>query len=174
VTLGLLALLPRLARGDGEPAARGRDVAAVFFIAKSENRNQVHYGVHLDAACAPAGPAPVFAYWRMLEKGPFATEPLLAHETRAYGVADQHVSVRAASGGRVSMTLHALPARSIEVASARAGETCTASATTQIGGTPALLTSVYAKLAWPFGVDYLLLSGRSLANGGPVQERLRP
>ncbi len=46
----------------------------VFSIAKSENKNQVQYVVRLDAHCAPVGPAPVFAYWRMLEKGrdPFA------------------------------------------------------------------------------------------------------
>jgi hypothetical protein len=41
-----------------------------------------------------------------------------------------------------------------------------------IGGTPASLRSVYAQLRWPFGVDHLVLSGRSLADGRAVEERV--
>jgi hypothetical protein len=43
------------------------DVRSVFFIAKSQNRNQVHYGIRLDRECNPIGTRPVFAYWRMFE-----------------------------------------------------------------------------------------------------------
>jgi len=42
-----------VARSDG-----GGVVSSAFFIAKSENRNQVHYGVHVDAACSPVGAEP--------------------------------------------------------------------------------------------------------------------
>ena len=85
-------------RRSGDPAAR--DVASVFYVAKSENRNQVHYGVHLDASCSPVGTAPVFPYWRMLEHGPLAAEPLLQREVDAYGVAEQHVTERGHGGRR--------------------------------------------------------------------------
>lgn len=154
-----------------------------LFVAKSENRNQVHYGVRLDETCAPTGRSPVFAYWRMLERGPLATEPLLSLEQPAYGVAGQRVLARGASGGQVEVQLNALRARTILVASSprgqseqagQPGERCAAAATTTIGGAPAALTSVYAKLGWPFGVAYLTLSGRTLADGRAIRERIVP
>ena len=72
--LASLALVAPIARpADPEPVdPEGRSLGSVFFVAKSENRNEVHYGFALDAACSPAGPAPVFAYWRMRERGPLA------------------------------------------------------------------------------------------------------
>jgi hypothetical protein len=42
-----------------------------------------------------------------------------------------------------------------------------------IGGTAAALTSVFVQLRWPFGVDYLELSGRAITDGRVVRERLR-
>jgi hypothetical protein len=163
-------LLAHVAEGDV-----GRDVASVFLIAKSENRNQVHYGIHLDSACAPVGSVPVFAYWRMLEHGPLATEPLLRREVDAYGFADQRVVARGADGGSVALRLHALPGRPIVVQTrARAEGGCEAAATTAIAGAPAVLRRVFAQLRWPFGVDHLVLSGRSLTDGSPVEERIDP
>lgn len=170
--LAVLASVPGVARGQ----ARSRDVASVFFIEKSENRNQVHYGVHLDETCAPTGRSPVFAYWRMLERGPLATEPLLSLEQPAYGVASQRVL----ASGQVAVELGALRARRILVASRPQGQAgqpsdaCVAVATTTINGAPAALTSVYAKLSWPFGVAYLMLSGRGLADGHEILERVAP
>jgi Domain of unknown function (DUF4833) len=162
------ALLAGAAQGD--PAAR--DVPSVFHVAKSENKNQVHYGVHLDASCSPIGTAPVFAYWRMFEHGPLAAEPLLQREVKAYGVAEQHVTERGAEGAQLSLQLHALPKRPIVVKTNRRGDVCDAVATTVIAGVPAVLSSVFVQLRWPFGVDHLELSGRALADGRPVQERL--
>jgi hypothetical protein len=155
--------------GSGEV---GRDVPSVFLIAKSENRNQVHYGIHLDAACAPVGPDPVFAYWRMLEHGPLATEPLLPREVDAYGFAEQHVVDRGADGGRVAIRLRALPGRPIAIQTLSRDGRCEATATARIGGATALLRIVFAQLRWPFGVDHLVLSGRSLADGSAVEERI--
>jgi hypothetical protein len=169
-----VAAVPNLARGDSPLDARARDVASVFFVAKSENRNQVHYGVHLDPSCAPAGRSPVFAYWRMFENGPLATEPLLQREVRAYGFVEQRVLAREPGAGRVAVTLQALPGRPIVIASTAAGAACLASATTNIGGVPAFLTSVYAKLSWPFGIESLTLSGRGVADGRELHERVRP
>lgn len=159
----------RASTASAEPS---RDVPSVFFVAKSENRNQVHYGLHLDASCTPAGPAPVFVYWRMLEHGPGATEPLLSREVAAYGVADQRIVERRSDGGRVVLHLRALPDRAIEIATTAHDGRCDVSATTPIDGATAILVSVYAQLRWPFGVDYLLLSGRSLPDGHALRERL--
>jgi hypothetical protein len=163
------ALVVRVARGDA-----AHDVASAFFVAKSENRNQVHYGVHLDAACAPAGAAPVFAYWRMLEQGPLATEPLLRREVDAYGFAEQRVVERGAEGGRVTLGLRALPGRSISIQTGSREGKCEAVAVTGIGGAPASLRRVFVQLRWPFGVDHLELSGRALADGRWVEERIAP
>jgi len=165
--VAVAASLAGTARGD-----TGRDVASVFFVAKSENKNQVHYGLHLDTACAPAGAAPVFVYWRMLEHGPGATEPILSREAAAYGIADQSVIERRPDGGRIVLHLRAMPDRTIEIGTTARDVRCEVSATTRIDGAPALLASVFAQLRWPFGVDYLLLSGRSLADGHVVRERL--
>jgi Domain of unknown function (DUF4833) len=151
----------------------GRLVPSVFFVAKSENRNQVHYGIALDDACAPVGDHPVFAYWRMLARGPSATEPLLWREVPAYGVAQQRATT-VDGGGRVTLTLSALPRRPIVVDTHAGGDGCVATATTEIGNAPARLSNVYVKLRWPFGVDYLLLTGRSSSDGRTVRERVTP
>jgi hypothetical protein len=168
--LAAVASVPAVAHGQ----RRSRDAPSVFFVAKSENRNQVHYGIHLDEACVPAGRDPLFAYWRMLERGPLVTEPLLPLEFGAYGVGEQHVLARGENGGQVSASLRALAARTITVDSRPQNGACLAVASTPIGGTPAVLTSVYAQLGWPFGVAYLVLAGRSLSDGREVRERVVP
>jgi len=164
-----VAILACVARADGE-----LDVPSVFFVAKSENRNQVHYGVHLDASCAPVGDAPVYAYWRVFERGPAATEPLLPREIRAYGFAGERVIARDGQGGTVVVTLAALPARPIVVETRASGGACVATATMAIGGVAAVLGSVFLQLRWPFGVDSLTLTGRSQADGRVVRERVVP
>jgi hypothetical protein len=166
---GLAALATTAGAARGDPS---HDVASAFFVAKSENRNQVHYGVHLDTTCAPSGVAPVFAYWRMLEHGPSATEPLLSREQPAYGIAEQRVVERRTDGGRLLVRLRALADRPIEIATGPREGGCEVTATTVIDGAPAVLSSVFAQLRWPFGVDYLMLSGRSLADGRLLHERL--
>ena len=55
-------------------------VPSAFFVSKSANANQVHYSVDVDETCAPRGPTPVRPYWRMLEKSPNASEPLLTSQ----------------------------------------------------------------------------------------------
>ncbi len=152
----------------------GCDVRSVFFVAKSENKNQVHYGIHLDRSCAPAGDHPVFAYWRMFERGPEAIEPVLPVELQAYGVLDQQVVSRGEGGGLVRVTVAALHDRVVTIDTAPGGDGCVATAKTSVGGVPASLWSVYVRLKWPFGVDSLTLAGRALADGRIVEERIRP
>ncbi len=173
VTSAALLSIVQPAMGSGL-AASGQTIQTVFFVAKSENRNQVHYGITLDAACAPAGDAPVFVYWRMLERDPLATEPLLSREVPAYGVAWQRVERRADDGGRVILTLNALPRRPIAIDTSAGAAGCVAEARAWIGGASASLRSVFVQLRWPFGVGHLLLVGRSPADGRPIVERVSP
>jgi hypothetical protein len=163
-----------LVAGAGASAPASSDVASVVLVDKSENRNQVHYGIHLDSHCAPAGDSPVFAYWRMLEHGPGATEPLLAREERAYGLASQSVLARGPEGGSVRVTLFAVPSRVLLFETKADTTGCSASAVTTVGGVPAILSSVFVQLRWPFGVASLTLLGRRLDDGRPVREKLRP
>ena len=150
----------------------GLGVGSVFFVAKSENRNQVHYGVSLDRDCVPAGASPVFAYWRMRERGPLATEPLLSREVPAYGIAEPQRVTREDVGGRVVFRLNALSKRMIAIDAAPDGTGCAATAKAMIAGTAASLSSVFVQLRWPFGVDHLELSGRAIPDGRVVRERL--
>ena len=166
-----VALVAPIARPAApEPVVSG--VRSVFFIAKSENRNEVHYGVALDSACVPTGLTPVFAYWRMRERGPLATEPLLSREVPAYGVAGPQRVERGERGGRVVFRLNALPRRPIAIDAIPDAQGCTAVARAMIGGTTAALTSVFVQLRWPFGVDHIVLSGRASTDGRAVRERL--
>jgi hypothetical protein len=154
--LALVALVGTFARAE---SASSPHALLLFSISKSENKNQVQFAIHVDDNCQPLTPAPVFAYWRMREKGPAVTEPLLAHELDAYGIASQ-ATTRAADGGVVQLALRAVRGRpiTVEVSRTPSGE-CRALSTVAILGTPAHLFDVYAKLKWPFGVEYLLLEG---------------
>jgi hypothetical protein len=144
-----------------------RDVRSVAYVAKSENKNEVHYGVALDERCMPAGPSPVYGYWQMREHGPSAVEPILDREQRAYGIASQVVS-----GNTVKVRLRALPDREIVVETSRSGEACAARAVSSIDGRPARLANVYVKLGFPFRVKYLLVQGVALEAGEALRERV--
>lgn len=149
---------------------------SLFSISKSENRNQVVYAVRVDNACRPVGEAPVHAYWRMLERGPSATEPLLSREERAYGMVSQETAPVAGSGERVvRLRLRAVPDRTIVVHTARIAEACTASATATVAAKPVSLFNVHARLRRLFfGVESLTLSGREAESGAVTQETLQP
>jgi hypothetical protein len=145
----------------------------IFSIAKSENKNQVVYFVNVDADCAPASGAPIFAYWRMLEKGPSATAPLLAREVDAYGAASQAIVEHTDGGGKLRLVLRALPDRPILVETTRGGDgACRVLATVTVAGTPAHLFNVYARVKWLFGVDYLLLRAWSLDGSRVITEKI--
>jgi hypothetical protein len=169
--LGLCGLLSHAAWGDDALLRQG---ACLFFISKSENRNQVAYAVHLDAACRPVGDAPVYAYWLMLERSPDAVEPLLPRERGAYGLGAQHVVPSGESGGTVVVALRSLPDRKIVVHTRRQDGMCVAEATTRIADTPARLFNVHARLAWPFGVASLEIAGWAQSDGHVVRETVRP
>ena len=148
-------------------ASAGRTIDSALFVSKSENKNQVHYGVRVDERCELASPAPVFAYWKMLERGPSATEPLLSREETAYGIASQRVS-----GDSVTVTLRALPARPITIRVARTESGCVASAETTIDGQTARLFNVHVALGF-LRVDHLVITGWA-TDGHVLRERVRP
>jgi hypothetical protein len=145
----------------------------LFTISKSENKNEVQYVIRVDGHCVPAAGTPIWAYWRMLERGPSATEPLLGREQRAYGLASQSVSERTADGGKAVLTLMAVPSRPVSIETFRdSGGTCRARSVATVGGENAYLFNVYVKLKWPVGVSYLLLQGWSLDGARIVTEKL--
>jgi hypothetical protein len=147
-------------------AAQSAEIPSALSIAKSSNKNQVHYAVQVDDACVPAGAAPVRAYWRMLEKSADATEPLARHEERAFGIERQDVDRDA-----VRITLRGLPGRVITIHTERgASGACAAMASTTIGGVAARISSVFVKIKL-FGVDYVQLTGTT-NDGSVVKERL--
>lgn len=150
----------------------GVDSATVFFVSKSENRNQVHYVVKLDAECAPVGPAPVRGYWKELEKGPTITSEFTALDNRAYGIVSQKVERREGGGGSVTIALRALPERSIQVESAKHDGKCIAKAYTTIEKAPAELYNIHVTLKL-LGIDSLLLSGWTKEGRKPVKETLK-
>jgi hypothetical protein len=170
----VVVVLARVALASADSRSATGSAVAAFTIAKSENKNQVQYAVRVDDHCVPAGGEPAFAYWLMLEQGPARTEALLPQEGEAYGIASQVVTERARDGGEVRLFLRAVPSRAIAVETSRApGGACRAVATTVIAGAPAHLFNVYARLKWPFGVDYLLLQGWSIDGRRLLKEKLQ-
>ncbi len=145
-------------------AASGSEISSALAIAKSNNKNQVHYAVQVDASCAPMSGAPVRAYWRMLEKSSDATESLSGSEERAFGIERQDID-----GDAVRVVLRGLHSRTFTIHTWRTSDGCAASTSTNIAGTPARIASVYVKLKL-FGVDYVQLTGYG-PDGAVVRER---
>jgi hypothetical protein len=69
VAVVALSMLPSLAQAR-DTRFGASDIRTLFFIRTSEDRDEVHYGIHLDKDCIPIGKEPVYVYWRLIEKGP--------------------------------------------------------------------------------------------------------
>lgn len=155
-----------------EPVARAHGTESTFFIARSENRNQVHYGVRVDEECRPVGPSPVYVYWRMLEKGPTETEPLLGIEGPVYGVADEQQVESTPEGWQVRVRLRSFPERPIDIAVIRENDRCVTRVWTTVGGSRSQLDNIFVRTQWPMRVDYVRLSGVG-PDGKSVSELVR-
>jgi hypothetical protein len=169
-TLGAFVLAGNFVAVDvhGGPAT---DVDSVFFIAKSENRNQVHYGIHLDSTCTPVGANPVHAYWRMNEKGG-AIEPLLPIEEQVYGLDSPQYVVHEGDNSRVTLRVRGIASRVVTIHVGPGPEGCRAVGFVEMKGTLARLTWVYLKTRWPGGIEYVLIRGRRSGTGEPIEERV--
>lgn len=173
--LACVCSLPSSTRAEGA-ALTGRPIDSVFFIEKSENRNQVHYGVRVDRNCAPTGDAPVYGYWRNLEEGKDARSSLLGIEQRGYGVSIARSQARPTGGGSVQFTLRGLAGRRIVIDTFSTPQGCRAVAAARILDQVAELRSIYVKLGGllNFQVDQLLLRGTALRTHADLVETVRP
>ena len=163
VAVVTVAALPRTSSADSS-----EQIPSALTITKSSNKNEVQYAVDVTNACRPAGPAPVHAYWRMLEKGPNTTEPLSSLEQKGFGVGSQSVE-----GDTVRIVVRGLSTRPITIHTYRAANgQCAAESSATIGGVSARISNVFVKLGL-FGLSYVQLSGFG-PTGGFVSERVSP
>lgn len=152
---------------------RQHDIRSVFRIEKSQNRNQVHYGLHLSESCVPQTAEPLYAYWHELERGPNVFLPLLPIEQTAYGIDSQEIQTRVVSAGRVLVHIRALPSREVAVESFRDSHgICQARAMMLINGQKSVLDSVFAKIGI-LTVESIQLRGQTFPGGQPVNELIR-
>lgn len=150
------------------------DVHSAFHVEKSENKNQVHYGVRVDSACRPQGKAPVFAYWRRLKKGVRVDEPLTGPGVRVYGASsDQTVIVRP-TGGHVTMYVKALKRLSVDIRVEKSKTGCVAVPRVVLKGEYARLSYAFLQLG-RFGltVKYVDVWGIRERDGLKVTEQFR-
>lgn len=146
------------------------DVQTVFVIGKSDDGNQVQYGLKLDANCQMAGKEPLFGYWRELDKGPDA--PLKSFgflDGFGYGIEKQTVK-----SDKTTLTMSIKPAatRVIEIVARRDGEKCVATAFTTIAGKKAELKMIFVQLSGPLSVSFISIRGTELEGSKPVAERV--
>jgi hypothetical protein len=149
------------------PMASAGEVPSAFFVAKSQNKNQVHYGVRVDdKTCAPSAGAPVWPYWRMLEKGPKAIEGLTDREEKYFGIDRQEVE-----GPTVRIVLRGLPSRPVVITTWRDPDgICQSASTMTISGSARRLYNVYVAIKL-LSIDYLQLTGWA-DDGSLVREKI--
>jgi hypothetical protein len=170
----LAVTLTAAAAGAVYPVWGPHDVPTTFFIAKSDDRNRVDYGMRLDAHCAPVSDDAMVLYWHEFEPPPPPrTHGLNFLDQRGYGIAAQRAVKREENGGDYVLRLRQV-GRPIGIASHRGADgRCTTIARTTINGKTSELSSIYVKLSGPFSVDYIDIRGRSFTDGKPVSERLK-
>ncbi len=146
------------------------DVQTVFAIGKSDDGNQVQYGLKLDAHCQMAGKEPLFGYWRELDKGPGA--PLKSFgflDGFGYGIEKQSVK---SDKTTLIMSIKPAATRVIEIVSRREGEKCAATAFTTIASKKAELKMIFVQLSGPMSVSSIQIKGTELDGGKAVSERI--
>jgi hypothetical protein len=148
------------------------DVRSMFYVAKSENQNQVHYGLRVDANCKPRKDDPVFAYWRRLKKGVRYDEPLVPPGTRLYGASDDQSVQQTSNGGQIKMYVKALKRLPIEIKVEKVGTTCQTTATVVLKGARARLSYAFLQLG-RFGltVKYVDVVGYREKDGSKVVQQ---
>jgi hypothetical protein len=150
------------------------DVRTTFFISKSDDKNRVDYAIRLDANCAPVGDDAVFPYWRVFENAPpIRIKGLSFMDKIPYGIAEQRVVSRTASGGEYSLRLKQFDRLIVITTKKDANGGCSAVSRTPINGAMSQLVSVFAKLAGFASVDYIDVFGKNLQSGADIKERVK-
>jgi len=149
------------------------DVRSMFYVAKSENQNQVHYGLRLDADCRPQKKDPVFAYWRRLRKGVRYDEPLLPPGTRLYGASENQTVVPGPqSGGQVKMFVKALKRVPIEIQIEKVNGGCKTTSLVTLKGERVHLSYAYLQLGrLGLTVKYVDVIGYRVRDGAKVVQQ---
>ena len=162
------------------PAARAasvlfgpHDVRSVFHVAKSENKNQVHYALHLDAQCKPMGKRPVFAYWQRLREGKRVDDQLTGLGTTVYGASDEQTIIARSQGATgVEMFVKALKAVRINIEVQKTPQGCRAVPYVTILKQRARLSHAFLQLgAWGLTVKYVDVVGFRVSDGKRIAER---
>jgi hypothetical protein len=148
------------------------DVRSMFYVAKSENQNQVHYAIRLDEDCKPVAEAPVFAYWRRLRKGVRYDEPLVSPGTRLYGASDEQTVTLAKDAAHVKMYVKALKRLPIDIRVEKLNGSCKTTPTVSLKGEPATLSYAYLQLGrLGITVKYVDVIGYRVRDGGKVVQQ---
>lgn len=166
---------PRRAEAEeSRPTFGPYDIATLFFISKSDDRNRVDYGMRLDQSCTPSEKEAVFPYWREFENSPpVRTHPLKLIEYYPYGVATQRMISQSSTGSEYYVRLKRIH-RDLYVRTSKGADgRCTATVRTTIAGQDSSeLLSAYVKLRRPLSVEYVEIHGKSPQSGQPIDERV--
>jgi hypothetical protein len=148
------------------------DVRSTFHVAKSENQNQVHYAVRLDAECRPVGTRPVFAYWQRLKGKKRVDGELDGLGSGVYGASDEQKVARTAQGGSVELFVKALKKVRITIEVQKSTQGCRAVPYTTILGQRVRLSHAFLQLGL-FGVlpKYVDVVGYRVSDGVRIAER---
>jgi Domain of unknown function (DUF4833) len=149
------------------------DVHSLFHVAKSENQNQVHYALHLDAACKPMGKRPVFAYWQRLREGKRIPDQLTGIGTTVYGASDEQKVIAQKSGAsHVEMFVKALKNVRITIEVRKTAQGCQALPYATILKQRARLSHAFLQLgSWGLSVKYVDVVGFRVSDGQRLAER---
>jgi len=162
-----LALSTVVALGLGE-----HDVATVFYVSKSDDRNRVDYGVRLDEACRPSRDEPIFAYWRRFEPGEPRFGELNLFDQQAYGITSQRVASCDQRGSWIELGIRAIPDRMlVRVEPGPDGDGCVARARMELNGRLAWVDHAHVQLAGPMAVRSITFYGTDVHTGDSVRER---
>lgn len=150
------------------------DVQTVFYIAKSNDKDHVDYGMRLDRHCVPTGDDAVFPYWRELEKTPpTGSHPLKFHQYMAYGFSEQRTLKKGRTGGRYRVVLKQVDRPILIVSKQGDDGRCTATAYTTVKGVKhARLDYIFVKVAGMASADWVDVHGTHPETGAELVERL--
>lgn len=152
------------------------DVPTVFYVAKSDDRNRVDYGIRLDERCRPATDEPVFAYWRRFEPGEPRLGELNMFDQQVYGITSQHVASSTEGGSWISVEIRAVPNERllILVQPDPSDRGCRARLRMRLNGRPAWADHAFVQLAGPMSIDRVIFYGRDVETNARVREVRTP